>query len=389
MMSLRKTAVPVLVAGIAALLLVFGSAGTAPAAEEPIVVEAEGYAPVLNGDTTRARDEAKRQAYRDALEKGVGAYVEGITEMKDFQVVKDKVFSQAQGLVTGFEVLEEGERDDGVYYIKGRCTVSVRKLDGVLGPVVIDALGNPRVMVIVKESIDGEEPFLSTAEGEVQRIFQKAGYLMVDPRQARALDKRAYDTAKETGDVARLQELAESFRADVIIYGKAMSSVYANQSISGVRIYGVQSQFQLKAVITQTAYVLATETPAVRTKGTSPGDAAAKGLKQVGGEAAENLVHKVAYALVSGSAGGVPGRTVKVVVEEIGFSQAMKLKSALEETRGVTAVYQRAFREGKLELDVNTEGNAEDLAIRLDGMGLEITGLTAGTIEARWRGGSE
>jgi hypothetical protein len=30
---------------------------------------------------------------------------------------------------------------------------------------------------------------------------------------------------------------------------------------------------------------------------------------------------------------------------------------------------------------VNTEGNAEDLAIRLEELGVEVTGLTANTVE--------
>ena len=77
--------------------------------------------------------------------------------MKDFQVVKDKVFSQSQGLVKSFEITREWQ-EDGIYYIEADCKVSSAALDGVLGPVVIDMLGNPRVMVLVDESIEGESP---------------------------------------------------------------------------------------------------------------------------------------------------------------------------------------------------------------------------------------
>ncbi len=93
------------------------------------------------------------------------------------------------------------------------------------------------------------------------------------------------------------------------------------------------------------------------------------------------MVHKVAYSLVSGSAGGIPGRTIKLRISGVSFGDARKIKGALEESRGVTAVYQRAFNNRKLEIDVNTEGNAEDLAIRLEELGVEVTGLTANTVE--------
>ncbi len=348
---------------------------------QDISVEAEGQAPIINGDKARARDEAKRQAYRDALEKGIGAYVEGITEMKDFQVVRDKVFSQSQGLVTDFKVTSETVEDGDTFILKATCKVSVKKLDGVLGPVVIDALGNPRVMVVVDENVDGERPFLSTVEGETLRLFEKAGYLLVDPEQAKRLNQREYELARDTGDLGRLQELAKQFDADVLIYGRAQAIPYANQKVEGVRIYGVRSQLQLKAVLTQTAYVVGTEQFEHKDKGTSAQDAAVKGLTTCAHEATLGLVHKVAYSLVSGSAGGIPGRTVKLRISEVSFGDARSIKGALEETRGVTGVYQRGFSNRKLELDVNTEGSAEDLAVRLEELGIEVTGLTANTVE--------
>lgn len=351
-------------------------------ADETIRVVAEGMAAVEGGDLNRAREEARRQAYRDALEKGLGAYVQGITEMKDFEVIRDKVFSQAQGIVTSFTVLSERE-EDGILTIEADCVVATGALDGVLGPVVIDALGNPRVMVLVDEAIEGERPFLSTVEGEVLQIFERAGYLLVDPGQAGTLDKRQLDLARETGDVAKLQELAQTFRADVLIYGKAQGVAYTRQKIEGITLFGVRSQVQLKAVIAQTAYVLGTEVFEARDKGTSAQDGAVKAFKKTAPQAASALVNKVAYALVSGSAGAMPGRTVKIVVDKVSFSQVRVLKEALEGTDGVVAVYQRAFGGGKVELDVVTEKTAEALALELERLSVEVTGLTASTVEGK------
>ena len=350
-------------------------------ATQDIAVEAEGQAPIINGDKARARDEAKRQAYRDALEKGIGAYVEGITEMKDFQVVRDKVFSQSQGLVTDFKVISETVEDGDVFILKASCKVSVKKLDGVLGPIVIDALGNPRVMVVVDENIGGERPFLSTVEGETLRLFEKAGYLLVDPEQAKRLNQREYELARDSGDMGRLQELAKHFDADVLIYGRAQALPTSEQRAEGIKLFAVLSQLQLKAILTQTAYVVGTEKFEHKDKGTSVQGPAVKGLTVCAHQASLALVHKVAYSLVSGSAGGIPGRTVKLRISEVSFGDARKIKGALEESRGVTAVYQRAYNNRKLELDVNTEGDAEELAIRLDELGVEITGLTANTVE--------
>ncbi len=360
--------------------------GAAASTGEAIVVEAYGEGAVLNGDKTRARDEAKRSAYRDAIEKGIGAYVESVSEMKEFEIVKDRVFSQAKGIVKDLKVTKEEVGSDDILKLHATCTVSVAALDGVLGPAVIDALGNPRVMIVVDEAIDGQKPFLSTVEGTTLALFQKAGYLMVDQEQAKSLHKSEWDMAERTGDMDRLKELAKTFQADVIIHAKAQSVTYTTQHAAGQKLWGVRSQLQLKAVITQTGYVLGSEIPEVKQIGVSAQDAAVKGLKIAAEKASGGLVNKVAYSLVSGSTGGIPGRVVKLVVEGVSFSDARKLKSGLEETKGVTAVYQRAYRNNRLELDVNTDGNSEDLAVRLEELGVSVTGVTAGTIDATLSG---
>lgn len=363
------------------LLLVFCFNSVAISAEL-ISVQAEGAAAIVNGNKDKARSEAKNQAYRDALEKGVGAMVHGITEMKDFQVVKDKVFSQSQGLVKSFEITREWQ-EDGIYYIEADCKVSAGALDGVLGPVVIDMLGNPRVMILIDESIEGERPFLSTVEGEVLKVFEKAGYLLVDPGQSGSLDQKELDLARETGDVKKLQELARSFRADVLIYGKAQGVSFTQQKIEGVTLYGVRSQVQLKAVISQTGYVLGTEMVEKKDKGTSPQDGAVKAFQAASPPAAKSLVHKVAYTLVSGQSGSVSGRTIKVVIENVTFAKLRKIRQDIEGVNGVTAVYQRSFASNRAELDVVAEKTAEALAEDLEKIGIEITSLSASTVEGK------
>ena len=49
-----------------------------PAAGKFITVEAEGYAPIVDGAKNKAREDAKRSVMREALEKALGAYVTGI-----------------------------------------------------------------------------------------------------------------------------------------------------------------------------------------------------------------------------------------------------------------------------------------------------------------------
>ncbi len=366
---------------VCALLLLFLPALVS--ATEKIVVDAEGMAAIVNGDVVRAREEARRQLHRNALEKGIGVHVQGITEMKDFEVVRDKVFSRSEGLVSATDNLKEERTNDGILRLTAQCTVSSKALDDVLGPAVIDALGNPRIMVLIDEVVDGERQFLSTAESEVLKAFQKAGYMLVDPGQAGAIRKGEIEAAKISGDTATLQELARSFQSDVLIHGKAQANTATKNKVAGTMLYAVNSQLQLKAIITQTAHVIGADGSELRVQGTSPGDAALKAFQKLTPKMAGSLLHTVAYALASGSSGGIPGRSFKVTVSDLSFSEARSLRDSLGEVKGVNGVYQRAYANRTLELDVSAETSAEEIAIALEALGVEITRITAGTVDGR------
>jgi len=287
------------------LILVFAAAAQAKVRLENglyIVDDAEGYAPVVNGKKAAAREEAKRMAYRDALEKALGACVTGITEMENYEVTRDKVFSKSAGIVKNFEVIKETVDEDGVLNIKGVCKVAEKALDGVLGPDVIASLGNPRVMILIDERVGDETPFISAVESETLRIFERAGYLIVDPDQTKTLLHLDAKSAFSEDPVA-----AKTLRADIIIVGRA----YAN-AFDGITLYGVKGTVQLKAVLTKTAYQVTSKT-VERATGKKPAQTVEGGaercFKEATGAAADEIVYKIAYNMASaGSAlGGVTG----------------------------------------------------------------------------------
>jgi hypothetical protein len=129
--------------------------------------------------------------------------------------------------------------------------------------------------------------------------------------------------------------------------------------------------------------MLGSETVEEKSKGVSEEDGAIKGFKPAASIAAKSIVHKVAYALVSGSAGGIPGRTVKIKVAEISFKDAKNLKDSLQGLDGVTGVYQRLYRGKNLELDIVSDKTAEELASILSDCGIDVEDVTSATVEGR------
>ena len=111
-------------------------------------------------------------------------------------------------------------------------------------------------------------------------------------------------------------------------------------------------------------------------------EGAARGLSSCGAKAAASIVNKVAYALTSGIQGGIPGRTVKIIIANIDYSSARSLKNALSLLQGVNGVYQRRYVNGnELELDVVSDKTADELAGILSDNNYRITGVSAALVE--------
>jgi hypothetical protein len=365
-----------------------GFASPAPAATNQqagvVTVEVEGVAPVKDGNKNAAREEARLDAYRNALEKAMGARVEGITEMENYAIVKDKVFSQTKGIVKNFDILSEKVDADGLLVITARCGVAETALDGVLGPAVLNAIGNPRILCIIDEVVKDAKPHISATESEALKVFEKAGYLIIDPDQARALI--TVDPAAAFNDPSRVMDVARTTRADVVVLGKSYADSFYNDKKLGIPRFSVEATVQLKAVLTKTAYQITSQTVEARTTNEatmarSIGEGAAKVFAQASNAAAYQIVHKIAYALVSGQEGGVTGAVVNIRISGISFQQVQAIQEALGEFAGKSgSVFERGYKDRTLEIDVNSEKTARDIASFLAGQGVEIEGYDSQTV---------
>ena len=190
---------------------------------------------------------------------------------------------------------------------------------GAQPEAAMDTIGNPRVMVLIDERIGDRNPFLSTTEGIVLGVFEKAGYRPADPDQVRALlNNRALDAHN---DYNKIMDAARKLNADVIVLGKAYGSTFAQQGISGHAIFGVRSTVQLKAIMTKTGYMIGSQTVEKRSQGLTPEDGAIRGFKEAAAEAADSIVHKIAYALIHGSAGEIE-KTIKLKISNASLRDA-------------------------------------------------------------------
>jgi hypothetical protein len=280
--------------------------------------------------------------------------------------------------------------EDGVLHISATCKVAVAALDGVLGPVVIDMLGNPRVLILIDERIDNIPVFLSTTEGEVLKVFERAGYQLINAQQDQSLKGIDLDAARHSQDPALLRDIARTCRAEILVSGRAYSSGFARQKIEGINMVGGRSTVQLQTALTDSAYMVGSDTIESKTIGLTQEDVAIKGFQQAAPSAARSVVHKIAYQMIGGTSLG--GRTVNVKIADMPFRDARNLESALRDTDGVKEVYRRGYGKtnlggNTLELDIVSDKTADEIADLLLDMGVDIERLGGtSSIEGRSTG---
>ncbi len=327
-----------------------------------IVNDANGRAVITDGKKAVAREQAKQEALRDALEKAVNTCVPGIDKKIEYASLIEKIFSKTSTLVKNFKAVKENV-DGDTLMLNGVCQINERKLDDILGPQIISMLGNPRVMIIVDEKVGKEAPFISTVEGELLQIFERAGYLIVDPDQAKMLLN--LDPQKAFNDPSLIGGAARTLRADIIILARAVAGAFANQKIHGINLYGVSGTVQLKAVLTQTAYQISSKTISGGT-GKKPVQTVSGGAEKIFrasvAQAAEEILYKIAYSMASaGSALG--GTTINVKIAGADFKQSEAIKKYLLEFMGDGGeLFTRSFKDGLLEVDLVSSKNAEEIA---------------------------
>jgi hypothetical protein len=138
------------------VLLSFGLlAAPAMAASQPLdegqgAREARLAAEAVDVEGRGLSEEAALQdAFRNAIEAVVGVMINAETEVSNFQTVRDRIFSHAEGYVASHKVLDRFQHPDGSVGLRVRVAVTERSIhdDLVALKVLQQQLGNPKLVV--------------------------------------------------------------------------------------------------------------------------------------------------------------------------------------------------------------------------------------------------
>jgi hypothetical protein len=163
---------PSRIAQLLALMLLFTIVGFA-AAEEPLVVEAEGVAE-WKPPYEQAIREATRDALRQAVEQACGVRLARLEVGRDGVLEQSAQLAFAQGIALRWQMLGEPRRQNGCVYVRVRAEVV--PLDRLQTPAdwreVWQAVGHPPVRLVVRYT--GEIALERTARHSLQATLRQS-----------------------------------------------------------------------------------------------------------------------------------------------------------------------------------------------------------------------
>ncbi len=141
-------------------------------------VEAEGV-------SSLSREDAIRQAQRLAVGQAVGVFVQSETEIENFRLKKNRVFSRTEGYITKFDVIEE-RKVRGIYKVRINAVVSLDKIkdDLMAMKILLESLERPKIMILLREDYRGMDNLgMDIARTELSSLLGAKGFDLVDSAQ--------------------------------------------------------------------------------------------------------------------------------------------------------------------------------------------------------------
>jgi hypothetical protein len=206
---------------------------------ESKVVEVAGYG--------HDRNMALRDAFRHAIETGLGVKISAQTEMERFRLVKDVVFKESQGFVEKYDIMSENPRSAMGYEIDIKAQVTKGKISNPENlRTMIDLMGNPTIMVNVITSEGGLSAGKELVSREITSALTRAGYKVITPLSFSSdVPGNALDAATKA-------------KADVLILGTLQSEITGRHGTTEFPLITSRSVFTAQVILVETGEIVYT-----------------------------------------------------------------------------------------------------------------------------------
>lgn len=375
---------------LAVMACVFISARDYAAGQQQTeVVEVEGVARILQGNTDIARDNAIVDAQRKAVEQVMGVFMSSESIVENYELLSDRILTQSSGYIKTYQILDE-RKDGNDFRVRIQATIGLGELENDIEAIqhLIRQKGNPRMMFLVQEEITGlrtagvASSDMSQAETVLVQAFLNAGFEVVDSATVAQNINRDKALKAIEGDAATASALGQQYGADVIITAKAAAS--SGEKILTTSMKSHQAAVNAKVIRADTGAIIGSATKQAKHAHIDDLAGGLAAIEKASTELAEDLIPKI---LEQWRKDVQVATTVQIVLSNVSFMQLKRFKEILKtEVRGVKEIYQRSFQARVAKLDVEIQSTTEALADELaskefQGLSCEITGLSENRID--------
>ncbi len=354
-------------------------------------VTAEGY----------DHDDALKQALRQALEQGAGVQLAGYSQVENFALARDTIYSRAAGIVSDYRILEEKEGAGGTVIMTIEAVVRPSAVAEAWGEVqnVLDQIGRPKIMVWIDEHIDNRLQRDSIVESRIQQMFVKAGFDLVERNAIADITRREAADAADEKNAAKLARLAKDAGAHILIRGSANANRAGLEDLYGVPATFYNCDVQAKVYYTDTGRLLASESLPVTRAG-------ARSRREFSPQAARAALVRATFPPEGDTSRRTPALAIKLfetVMEQwstqitaggdieleiagLDFKAYVKIKKALAEIKRVQRVdgdFTKGAAKFRIKAQISAETLAEQLTEKPFDDWLEVVDLKPNRVQAK------
>lgn len=363
------------------VIMLFSFIPTAVLQAQEKVITAEGIAA---GSDLQARDEAINRALRRAVEQGVGTLIDTESMTQNYQLLDDKVYSQVKGYVKSYEIISDNQGAGGAYKIKVEAVVALARLTKDLKGlnIIRERKANPRVMVLIQESVDGLEQPSELVQTAMEREFLSKAFPVVDKGQSQMIKER--DVALCYDNPNKAAVLGREYGAEVIIVGQATCNLMESSRPYGVAVFAYSADITVKAIKTDTAAIMVSDSISASERGSGRMPTANKALGSAGKQLADKMMRQIVERWRSEVFNAV---NVQIVVDNLVASDREIIKKDIQAIRGVQGVNARSFNKGVMVIDLTIDGaiwkDFENRLLKLPNIKLDLVAKTENRVELR------
>ncbi len=375
-MKIRSFLIPILFCLLAAVPAVPASAET--------VDKASGVAPIVDGNIAKAREKALEQALRSAVEQGVGVFIDSATQVANFTVIQDRIYSNAKGYVKSYQVVSEGAAPDGQTYevtVKAEVTTASIASDLIAVGIQLKFAGNPRFIAVylpeTETTLSRKSPAVVAADKGITDVFLAKGCVILDPKVTAEVYKRVERAGRLHVDMDDLAKMALDYQADLLV----VYDVKADKAQTDSPYFtGLNIDVSLRVVSPSTGDILAQK-----------GARSFAPMLKAGGAAYENEETAKAVAETAAKASGElmgqvldywqrtvhQGKRFDVWFRNFSEEELFTLADVIENMDGVKETHVRNQSPGNFQMDVMYQGEPFDFqrdlsrAAKQKGVGIE------------------